>query len=418
MTDGECLIENCKNVATLNSTVQGEGLHGSYVGKNGTSDEFLLTIEGCVFAGSLLGPNTDHVSGFVGEGWAIELLSCLFAPASVTMSGNGSGTFMHPYPNEPEAYPKDAFYIETLGEAQGNPNYSISAGSDAYSLAFGNPTATYDVSGIEAFATDNTTYLLKYGGACYALAGKEISFTINGTDLNHCSIAGDGGQLITPEEANGHYTFTMPEASVTVYAMGDNVTVTVGSQGRSSFCSPCDLDFTQAKGVKAYVVSGFSPSTMSITLTQADYVPAGTGLVVTGAEGTYNVPIAATDKVWANLLVGVNIPTSIAATDNGYSNFILTDGSNGYNWYAATGGTLPAGEAYLRLPTRSVTNYARSFTWIFEDNNPSGISTDIHEMQTANSQDNDAWYTLNGIRLNGKPSKKGVYIVNGKAVVR
>ena len=409
--DGECLIKNCKNVATLNSTVQGEGLHGSYVGKNGTTDEFLLAIEGCVFAGSLLGPNTDHVSGFVGEGWAIQLISCLFAPSSVTMKGDGSGTFIHPYPNEPEAYPKDAFYTETLGEAQGNPAYSISAASNAYSLAFGNPTATYDVSGIDAFATANTTYLLKYGGACYALAGKEISFTINGTDLNHCSIAGDGGQLITPEEANGHYTFTMPEASVTVYAMGDDVTVTVGSHELSTFCSPYDLDFTQAEGdVKAYVVSGFSPTTMSITLTQADYVPAGTGLVVTGTEGTYNVPVAATDKVWANLLVGVVIPTYITATDNGYSNYILTNGSQGWNWYEPSPGNLPAGKAYLRLPTRSVPNNARSFTWIFEDN----VSTGIQEVQTADSQDNDAWYTLDGIRLAGKPSSSGIYVNHGK----
>ena len=27
------------------------------------------------------------------------------------------------------------------------------------------------------------------------------------------------------------------------------------------------------------------------------------------------------------------------------------------------------------------------------------------------------WYSLNGMRLNGKPAKKGVYIVNGKKVV-
>ena len=425
--DGTCLIKNCKNVATLNSSVEGEGRHGSYVG-NGHLDHTYLAIEGCVFAGSLLGSNTNRVGGFVGEGWAIKINSCLFAPTSVTMSGNGSSTFT-PY----EEYSVDAFYTETLGEAQGYPAYSISAGSNAYSLAFGNPTATYDVSGIEANAqveeieeyydedeeeepyiyTVTTTHLLKYAGVCYAKSGKDISFTItNGTGLTHCSIAGDGGLIITPEVSGGQYTFTMPEASVTVYAIGDNAQVTVGSHELSSFCSPYDLDFTQAEGVKAYVVSGFSPTTMSITLTQADYVPAGTGLVVTGAANTYNVPVVATDKVWANLLVGVVVPTSITTTDNGYSNFILTNGSQGWNWYASAAGTLPAGRAYLRLPTRSVSNMngSRSFTWIFEDLTPTGIQ----EIQTADSQNDDAWYTLDGIRMTGKPTSSGIYVNHGK----
>lgn len=434
--DGTCLIKNCKNVATLSSTVEGEGYHGSYVG-NGHLDHTYLAIEGCVFAGSLLGPNTSCVGGFIGEGWTNGLISCLFAPTSVTMKGEGSGTLTLPYPYGD--YPLDAFYTTTLGEAQGSPAYSISAASNAYSLDFGNLAATYNVSGIEANAqveeiveyyddeedeeeeepytyTITTTHLLKYDGVCYAKSGKAISFTITGaTGLTHCSIAGDGGLLITPEEADGQYTFTMPEASVTVYALGDKAQVKVGSHGRSTFCSPYDLDFSSQgdEGVKAYIVSGFSPTTMSITLTPADYVPAGTGLVVTGAEGTYDVPIAATDKVWANLLVGVNVPTPITTTDNGYSNFILTNGSQGWNWYPSAAGTINAGKAYLRLPTHSVSNNARSFTWIFEDGNPTGIQ----EVQPADGQAADAWYTLDGVRMAGKPTTSGVYLRDGKKYV-
>lgn len=407
--DGTCLIKNCKNVATLSSSVEGAGYHGSYVG-NANLDFTNLTIEGCVFAGSLLGTATSNVGGFVGNSQFFLLKSCLFTPASVTVSITGSGTFSRPF----EPILEDAFYTETLGEAQCNPAYSISAASD---VNFGSPTVTYDVSGIDAYVKSQgnatTTYLLKYNGTLYGLSGQEISFTIEGDGLNHCSIAGDGGLIINPEEANGQYTFTMPESSVTVYAMGSDVAVTVGSHGLSSFCSPYDLDFKQAEGdVKAYVVSGFSPNTMSITLTQADYVPAGTGLVVTGEPNTYNVPIVATDKVWANLLVGVVVDTPITTTDNGYSNFILTNGSQGWNWYASATGKLLAGKAYLRLPTRSVSNmnHTRSFTWIFEDLNPSGIQ----EVQTAGSQNDDAWYTLDGTRLSGKPTSSGIYVNHGK----
>ena len=34
--------------------------------------------------------------------------------------------------------------------------------------------------------------------------------------------------------------------------------------------------------------------------------PAGTGLVLTGSEGTYEVPVKTSASVYANLLVGVN----------------------------------------------------------------------------------------------------------------
>ena len=124
------------------------------------------------------------------------------------------------------------------------------------------------------------------------------------------------------------------------------------------------------------------------------------------------MPIAATDKVWANLLVGVVVPTYITATDNGYSNFILGNGSEGWNWYEPSPGTLPAGKAYLRLPTRSVSgsNHAHSFTWIFEDS----ASTAIQDVQTADCQNDDTWYTLDGIRLAGKPTSSGIYVNHGK----
>lgn len=166
------------------------------------------------------------------------------------------------------------------------------------------------------------------------------------------------------------------------------------------------------------MVSGFAPSTMSITLTPADYVPAGTGVVVTGsANATYNVPIAATDKVWANMLVGVTKETPIAATDGSSSNFVLTDGSYGYNWYAATGNTLAVGEAYLTLPTRSVGNNAnaRAFNWVFVDEDP--IPTGIEDLITPDTVDDDAWYTLNGVRLAGKPTARGIYVNRGKKQV-
>jgi hypothetical protein len=48
------------------------------------------------------------------------------------------------------------------------------------------------------------------------------------------------------------------------------------------------------------------------------------------------------------------------------------------------------------------------------DDTPTGIE----EMQAAgfSSQDTEEWYDLSGRKLSGKPTVKGIYIVNGKKV--
>ena len=48
----------------------------------------------------------------------------------------------------------------------------------------------------------------------------------------------------------------------------------------------------------------------------------------------------------------------------------------------------------------------------------SGVTTDLHQVTSDKSQViSDEWYTIDGQKLSGKPTKKGVYIHNGRAVV-
>jgi hypothetical protein len=46
-----------------------------------------------------------------------------------------------------------------------------------------------------------------------------------------------------------------------------------------------------------------------------------------------------------------------------------------------------------------------------------GSTTGIHAADAVTTQHNDAWYSLDGRRLSGEPSVKGVYINNGRKVV-
>ena len=50
----------------------------------------------------------------------------------------------------------------------------------------------------------------------------------------------------------------------------------------------------------------------------------------------------------------------------------------------------------------------------------SGETTAIGTLDTTTGEvsfDSEAWYSLDGVRLSGKPSSKGIYINNGKKVV-
>ena len=90
---------------------------------------------------------------------------------------------------------------------------------------------------------------------------------------------------------------------------------------------------------------------------------------------------------------------------------------------AGVGAALAENKAYLQLLTAKVkptdASFSKSFAIIFEDEfngiNP-GITTVIED--ASQLMDNNAeWYNLNGQKMNGKPSSRGLYIINGKKVV-
>ena len=149
-------------------------------------------------------------------------------------------------------------------------------------------------------------------------------------------------------------------------------------------------------------------------LTQVDEVPAGTGLYIKGTKGTYNIPVKETSMYLHNMLVGVTERTYLEATTGDNTNFTLQNGPSGVGFYTVSPGYLAAGKAYLMLPTRVLSAQASPIMVEFEDEETTGIVS--AESLTPNAE-NGAWYTLDGRKLESKPTQKGVYIVNGKKTV-
>ena len=75
---------------------------------------------------------------------------------------------------------------------------------------------------------------------------------------------------------------------------------------------------------------------------------------------------------------------------------------------------IPVGtEFFLNLCATGT--YGEVFLWLDEDPAATGISNP--QLAVGNHQSPNAWYTLDGRHLNGKPTAKGLYIHNGKKVV-
>lgn len=112
-----------------------------------------------------------------------------------------------------------------------------------------------------------------------------------------------------------------------------------------------------------------------------------------------------------NMLRGVTAPTEIGETETldsvTYTNMILYEG----NFYPTSGGMLGANRAYLQVPSAEVENLSRLSMFIASPDDLDGIRPAAERAHCT-----DSWYTLGGLRLNGKQMRHGIYIHDGKKV--
>jgi hypothetical protein len=103
--------------------------------------------------------------------------------------------------------------------------------------------------------------------------------------------------------------------------------------------------------------------------------------------------------------VGTLEATTIAASTEALNNYAL----NGKQFvWVMNAIPVAANKCWLQIPNSEVT--ARNISIVFSD--ATGIDSMVNGQWSM-----DTWYDLNGRKLNGMPTKKGVYIMNGRKVV-
>lgn len=136
-----------------------------------------------------------------------------------------------------------------------------------------------------------------------------------------------------------------------------------------------------------------SPVLKGVTIDQSDDAKAS--MTTTSKDGNVS-------------FVGTNAPTDVAAGEQ--SMLFMGSGNSLYKQHVDKGGVFRSQRAYFQLNGNAAN--ARMVVMNLDENE----TTDIISMEDVRSKTSDVWYTLSGVKLNGKPNTKGVYINNGKKV--
>ena len=265
----------------------------------------------------------------------------------------------------------------------------------------------YCAEGADWSGVEGRDYYGMFAG-CLKLSGKFGSeeFPWNSEKI-------DGTYAKVYDGTNGGY-FT--------YKGNRSYTLTVGEAKMATLY--LDFDATIPDGVEVYVCEGLKddealPETYAVKITQG-VIPANTGVFVKAAEGDYVfkafIPDETAEETQVlqiypdNILTGSTKKTtvgSLSVLTLGYAN--NADKTLGFWWY--TGTEIPANRAYIPGDKLTSDGGVKGIRLVFDD------ETSISITPNPSPQGEGSWYSIDGRKMEGKPTQKGIYINNGRKVM-
>lgn len=290
--------------------------------------------------------------------------------------------------------------VETIGES------AFSGCTGMSDLTIGSSVATI---GQKAFADCSNLMNI------YALNPKAITCNEN---IFHTD-AYNNATLYVPEGREQAYAKTTPWMKFyiqTLVVPEKSHSVTIGTAGYATLY--LDYAVERPRGVEAYYVSRVSGD-VAVLKAVWDYIPAHTGVILRGSAGTYTFAYttAQVQPIPQNMLRGTTVDTEIPA-EPGITYYALgrSDGVVGLYAGKIVDGCFfnNANKAYLPLPSDEgagdTEQLARGLYLSFPEN------TGVETMESA-PETPALIYDLQGRRLTAI-TERGIYIVNGKKVVR
>ena len=275
-------------------------------------------------------------------------------------------------------------------------SFTISAVTDGYSIQ---SASGYYIGRTASSNGMNTSTTVKYVNTISFADGNAVIQSSGGPKLQLWVNGSDSRFRYYASDQNAIQLYKSIEAPV--------ISATLNSQGYATICSEYPLDFSdyETADYSAWQVTGVDDDKITIKFTQViGTVKGGTGLLLKGEAGA-TITLKSSDSSNtlddSNKLMGTMAPTYVA--DNKYY------GLKGKEFVKVNAGTVPAGKALL--PANLVGSGVKALSFKFDG--ADGIS---EIMSNGENEKMSAIYDLSGRRV-VKP-RKGLYIVNGKKVVK
>ncbi len=452
---GNSTITNCWSEVAISSSQVNKWVDaGAFVARINSGNT--LTLNGCLFTGSITYTDENAYEGGGMVGWAqnnttVKFYDCVFAPSAISITNyKDQYTFAATYDGYATKTIDNCYYNDVANlqgmTKEGKHWHSITADTDVTLSGMGSATASYNVSGITAYAQG-----IKYNNVYYAGNGDAVSLNLSHADkpgytFSLYTVTG-GGTLANP--TTNSPTLTMTNANQTINAewlentatlsqATDNstfistnnglvyditLTRTLQKGGWNTFCVPFTISseqitsvFGEGTKVRELGSSDFDDTTKALTLNFTEttsilagkpylvYLGSGSNVVnptfedVTIVSGT-----TTTETTYANFMPVMN-PTSLTGGDK--SILFVTGGDK--LTYPSSTGNINGFRAYFQL--HDLPNEARSFAMNFDDE-----TTALTLVNSEQRRVNSEVYDLQGRKV-AQPIK-GLYIVNGKKFI-
>ena len=165
--------------------------------------------------------------------------------------------------------------------------------------------------------------------------------------------------------------------------------------------------------------TGFDNGTLYLNFKTATSSEAGKPYIIKWASGsdisevTINSDLTNVECADGTLaFVGTYSPLGFDATDQS----ILFLGEANTLYYPQSGATIGAQRAYFAL--NGITASDVTLSRLLFDGDDEGEATGVESVESLEFRvEGNEWYTISGVKLEGQPTEKGVYIHNGKKVV-
>ena len=452
-SEGDLTIRDC-HVSTQISTTFDSNTLSSNVGIGGIVGYIHYTtygqkcqITGCVYDGLIYNPEysgtTYGCGGFVGclsDYVYVELTDCLFIEGQYDNNGgkrellwghdnNMNSTFFHRTNYQGQGKLTNCFFVATHFLKQGSPAVE-SATAPTNFAHFGNPT---DHCFMQTYG-----HMIVFDGKYYTPIYGDLVEDYDYSGVKYYNIEYDDAPLGIPDIAsplrteslryNRSFTAGKPVTIMLPFNFKrDRITLAGSNENPSG-------KFYEFKGIeenpdhKWVAVMIEAGETLSNEVVEntlqanhpylyvpgestkhwAMYVSGGINIFTEGNEGgkVYGFAGKTKEVDEQNVVAGDFVRAKSGAKIRPTSCYLMWAGSEPSNARALTRSAAATEELPQSITVKLIS--------------ASGETTAIGTLDTKTGEvsfDSEAWYTLDGVRLSGQPSTKGIYINNGKKVV-